>query len=416
MQSLAAAFARPAEYCRKSGPNTGTAAFSHSFFEQRAGTRPARRIPNGGDPEMAYDRYDSSRDRHYSDYDRGGRDRDRGFFERAGDEIASWFGDDDAERRRREDERMNRDRGWGSRDRWSRDREYDRGYGRDYDRDRSAFGQSGRDGDRNRYGDDRDSYRPMNWTSSDRDYRSSRPRSGSDYERMGYAGYDHDYSYRGGFGGTSNPDYMSATGPSFGYGGTYGAGSSGYGSGGYGSSYGQGNSDRDYDRSDTRWGRDDYRNTSYAGSARDHDRHYHAWRQRQMDELDRDYDRYNRERQERFENDFGSWRQNRMSKRQRLGGIHEHMDVVGSDGETVGKVDCVKGDHIVLTKSDSADNRHHAIDCSMVETIEGDQVRLDIPAEEAKSRWEDADNRGFFGRDDEGETNLNRSFAGTYER
>jgi osmotically-inducible protein OsmY len=34
------------------------------------------------------------------------RERDeRGFFERAGDEIASWFGDDDAARRRREDER-----------------------------------------------------------------------------------------------------------------------------------------------------------------------------------------------------------------------------------------------------------------------------------------------------------------------
>ena len=30
-------------------------------------------------------------------------DRDRGFFERAGDEVASWFGDEEAERRRRED-------------------------------------------------------------------------------------------------------------------------------------------------------------------------------------------------------------------------------------------------------------------------------------------------------------------------
>ncbi|MCW2238544.1 BON domain-containing protein [Azospirillum canadense] len=30
-------------------------------------------------------------------------DQDRGFFERAGDEMASWFGDDDAERRRRMD-------------------------------------------------------------------------------------------------------------------------------------------------------------------------------------------------------------------------------------------------------------------------------------------------------------------------
>ncbi len=32
-----------------------------------------------------------------------GRSEDRGFFERAGDEVASWFGDEDAERRRRMD-------------------------------------------------------------------------------------------------------------------------------------------------------------------------------------------------------------------------------------------------------------------------------------------------------------------------
>jgi len=97
--------------------------------------------------------------------------------------------------------------------------------------------------------------------------------------------------------------------------------------------------------------------------------------------------------------------------------------VVGSDGETVGKVDCVKGDHVVLTKGDSPDNRHHKLDCSMIETVEGDQVRLDIPAEEARSRWEDAGDRdrGLFGRDNERrdrsdeETNLNRSFSGTYE-
>ncbi len=65
---------------------------------------------------MAYGRDDRSRD--WRD-DRGWRGRpddgrttrnrfeddgnDRGFFERAGDEISSWFGDDDAERRRRQD-------------------------------------------------------------------------------------------------------------------------------------------------------------------------------------------------------------------------------------------------------------------------------------------------------------------------
>ena len=65
---------------------------------------------------MAYDRYDNRggwrepRSR-FSGEDRGrdrfGRD-DRGFFERAGDEVASWFGDEDAERRRRMDSRQDR--------------------------------------------------------------------------------------------------------------------------------------------------------------------------------------------------------------------------------------------------------------------------------------------------------------------
>ena len=49
-----------------------------------------------------------------------GRERDdRGFFDRAGDEVRSWFGDEEAERRRRIDER-------------ERDRQPERAYGRDY--------------------------------------------------------------------------------------------------------------------------------------------------------------------------------------------------------------------------------------------------------------------------------------------
>jgi len=344
---------------------------------------------------MAYDRYDTRRERGY-DYNRGRRDdrEDRGFFERAGDEIASWFGDDDPDRRRREDDRMNRS--------WGRD---DDRSGRDSDRDRFTPGG---------WALSRESDRERN-TFGDRGSRSSGQRSGRDYERMGYGGYDRDLSARGGFGGSSNPDYMSPTGPSFGYGGSFGAGSSsGYGSGGYGSSYGSSDRDRDRDRDrDYRPMTGDY-GRSERSESRDSDRHYHSWRQRQLDDLDRDYDQYCRERQDRFESDFGTWRQNRMIKRQSLSGIREHMDVVGSDGETVGKVDCVKGDRIILTKEDSPDNRHHLLDCSLVQSVEGDQVRLEVPAEEAKSRWEDAGGRGLFGRDDE-ETNLNRSFAGTYE-
>jgi hypothetical protein len=308
---------------------------------------------------MAYDRYDTRRERgRYPDYDRErGRREDRGFFERAGDEIASWFGDDEAERRRREDERMNREGGWG--------RE------RDFDRDRYNYGGWGGDPNRDRFASR--SYRRDRFEDEDRGYRSS----------FGDRGLGRGYGASGWSGAFTGSDYDRRD---FDRGG--------------------------YDRSESPWGRDDYRRTSFAGSTRDSDRHYQAWRQRQLNELDRDFDEYNRERQERFENDFGTWRKSRQRKRGFLGQIREHMDVVGSDGETIGKVDCVRGDHIVLTKSDSDDNRHHSIRCTMIDTVEGDEVRLDRPAEEVKSRWEDAENRGFFGRDED--TSLERSFSGTY--
>lgn len=54
----------------------------------------------------------SDRGREHGRRDRG---EERGFLERAGDEIASWFGDDDAGRRRREDEMRAQHRGRGPR-------------------------------------------------------------------------------------------------------------------------------------------------------------------------------------------------------------------------------------------------------------------------------------------------------------
>ena len=62
--------------------------------------------------EDRYGRGGYRRGRDYSD--------DRGYMDRAGDEVRSWFGDDDAERRRQMDEQ--------------RDRQHDRGYGDDWTR------------------------------------------------------------------------------------------------------------------------------------------------------------------------------------------------------------------------------------------------------------------------------------------
>jgi hypothetical protein len=177
-----------------------------------------------------------------------------------------------------------------------------------------------------------------------------------------------------------------------------------------------------YDRSQSPYGRDDYRRTSFAGSAkgdRDFDPHYSNWRDRHMSDLDRDYDDFRREHQSRFENDFTSWREKRQHKRGLLGQIREHMEVVGSDDEHVGTVDKVAGDRIILTKSDpESGGTHHSLSCSDIDRIDGNKVILDCKADEAKSRWRDESrSRALFEREDQGEMgprNLDRSFSGTY--
>ena len=349
---------------------------------------------------MAYDRYDRDERSRWSndrfDRDRSGRD-DRGFFERAGDEVASWFGDEDAERRRREDRiREDRGRGYGARsnehdhdyDR-SYNRDYDRGYGRDWDRDRSG-GSDERDwGDKFRTSD-RGGF-------SERDY--NRGWRGELSQRR-----DRDWEH-----GRSDRDYRPMTGD-------YGRAAGAMAAGARGSG--------DYDRSQTPYGRDEYRRTSFAGSRensrdRDFDPHYRSWRDRHMGELDRDYDDYRRENQSRFENDFASWRERRQSKRGLLGQVREHMEVVGKDDEHVGTVDKVAGDRLILTRSDpESGGVHHSLSCSDIDRIDGDKVILDCSADEARHRWRDESrSRALFEREDQGEMgprNLDRSFSGTY--
>jgi osmotically-inducible protein OsmY len=51
-------------------------------------------------------------ERGFRERDWGGRGEERGFFDRAGDEVRSWFGDEEAQRRRQRDEREEGGR-WG---------------------------------------------------------------------------------------------------------------------------------------------------------------------------------------------------------------------------------------------------------------------------------------------------------------
>ena len=354
---------------------------------------------------MAFDRYDrdmrrEERSRWSDDRDRergwsgdrrssGERDDDRGFWDRASDEVASWFGDDDAERRRREDH-MREDRGNGG----------------------SGWGWDNRDPSRGRERSSTDWQRDRNHH-RDRGNRSWLETRGLN-ERGGFSDRDYNRSWRDELSGPGNRerdwdrergrDYRPTTGD-------YGRSSGGF--------------DRDFDRSQSPWGRDDYRTTSRAGTSdwsdrsRHEDPHYRSWRDRHMSDLDRDYDDYRREHQQKFESEFGSWRERRQQKRGLLGQIREHMEVVGSDGEHLGKVDKVAGDRIILTKSDAESGGvHHSISCSDIDRVEGDRVILDCSADQARDRWRnESRGRALFEREDQGEMGprmLDRSFEGTY--
>ena len=68
--------------------------------------------------------------------------------------------------------------------------------------------------------------------------------------------------------------------------------------------------------------------------------------------------------------------------------IREHMEVVGSDGQHVGKVDHVKGSEIELTKFDfGAGLAHHLVPISWVERIADDKVFLTLTKDQAKAQW-----------------------------
>ena len=339
---------------------------------------------------MAYDRYgtrndprdERSRWRGERDFDRGtdwdrGRD-DRGFFERAGDEVASWFGDEEAERRRREDRmRYEREqRGYGGYGVSSREGRFERG--RDFERNRFE-----REDDRGPFS--RASYRGYGGEGA---YRQST--WGSDYgePERGYRPMTGDYG-RGDFG--RNEGFFAAGGLTSG-------------------EHERGRNWRDRDISDR-----DYRREDMRGQ----DPHYRSWRERHLGELDRDYDEFARENQARFEDEFNNWREKRMQKRGLLGQIREHMEVVGNDDLHVGTIDRVAGDRIILTKSDpESGGVHHSLSCSDIDRVEGDRVILDCSAEQARQRWRDESrNRALFEREDQGEMGdrvLDRSFGGTY--
>jgi hypothetical protein len=67
--------------------------------------------------------------------------------------------------------------------------------------------------------------------------------------------------------------------------------------------------------------------------------------------------------------------------------IREHMEVVGSDGKHIGKVDHVVGADLQLTRSMGVGS-HHALPLDLIDRVD-DKVRLSVTEDEAKNRWRD---------------------------
>jgi hypothetical protein len=69
--------------------------------------------------------------------------------------------------------------------------------------------------------------------------------------------------------------------------------------------------------------------------------------------------------------------------------IREHMDVIGSCGNKLGRVDHVEGSNIKLTRNDSPDGMHHLIPMSWVTQVDK-SVHLNKSCGEAAREWQSA--------------------------
>lgn len=154
--------------------------------------------------------------------------------------------------------------------------------------------------------------------------------------------------------------------------------------------------DEDAERRRERDQRYDERMARYDDRHSDHA--YRSWRDTQVSAFDRDYDEYRQENATRFQNEFTAFRTERQTQRDSLTKVTEHMEVLGSDGEHVGTVDKVRGDRIILTKNDvDAGGHHHSIPSRWVESVD-EKVKLRKSASEAKKAWRDEEEQqAMFG-------------------
>ena len=68
--------------------------------------------------------------------------------------------------------------------------------------------------------------------------------------------------------------------------------------------------------------------------------------------------------------------------------IHEHMEVLGSDGQHVGTVDQIEGQRLKLTRKDpAAGGEHRYLHLDMVASVADGAVRLNRTAAQAMDEW-----------------------------
>ena len=71
-----------------------------------------------------------------------------------------------------------------------------------------------------------------------------------------------------------------------------------------------------------------------------------------------------------------------------LGNIRPQMEVVGADGEHLGTVHHVEHNRIKLRRNDpAAGGQHHWLAQEMIAAVEGNRVRLAVPAAQARQSW-----------------------------
>ena len=72
-----------------------------------------------------------------------------------------------------------------------------------------------------------------------------------------------------------------------------------------------------------------------------------------------------------------------------LGNIRPGMDVVGSDSEHLGTVDHVDHNRIKLRRDDTASGgQHHWLAQEAIAEVDGNTVRLTMPAGQARQSWQ----------------------------